>query len=191
MNDIFIFCKKMNYNYNNIIKLASTKWNFLKFDPGLVGGHCLPVDPYYFSYIAKKNNFKTNVTLSGRGINEYMKRFTIDQINIELKKKKIKLNTDKIVFAGLTYKKNVSDIRNSHSLKIFQYFSKLYKKIYFIDPFIDLHNIKNKQINMRNVLKDKNIKCIVLLVDHDSFKSIIKKINNKISLINIFNFYEK
>ena len=54
------------------------------------------------------------MTLSGRGINEYMKRFTIDQINIELKKKKIKLNTDKIVFAGLTYKKNVSDIRNSH-----------------------------------------------------------------------------
>ena len=82
----------------------------------------MPVDPYYFSYIAK-NNFKTNVTLSGRGINEYMKRFTIDQINIELKKKKIKLNTDKIVFAGLTYKKkNVSDIRNSHSLKIFNIF---------------------------------------------------------------------
>ena len=151
----------------------------------------MPVDPYYFSYIAKKNNFKTNVTLSGRGINEYMKRFTIDQINIELKKKKIKLNTDKIVFAGLTYKKNVSDIRNSHSLKIFQYFSKFYKNIYVTDPFIDLHNIKNKQINIRNIIKDKDIKCIVLLVDHDSFKSIIKKINNKISLINIFNFYEK
>jgi UDP-N-acetyl-D-mannosaminuronate dehydrogenase len=95
------------------------------------------------------------------------------------------------VFAGLTYKKNVSDIRNSHSLKIFQHFSKLYKKIYFIDPFIHLHNIKNKQIIMRDVFKDKDIKCIVLLVDHDSFKSIIKKVNNKISLINIFNFYEK
>ena len=54
MNDIFIFCKKMNYNYGNIIKLASSKWNFLKFDAGLVGGHCLPVDPYYLSYIAKK-----------------------------------------------------------------------------------------------------------------------------------------
>ena len=146
MNEIFIFCKKLNLNFFNVLNQASTKWNFFKFSPGLVGGHCLPVDPYYFSYIAKKNNFKTNVTLSGRGINEYMKRFTIDQINIELKKKKIKLNTDKIVFAGLTYKKNVSDIRNSHSLKIFQYFSKLYKNIYFIDPFIDLHNIKNKQI---------------------------------------------
>ena len=191
MNEIFIFCKKLNLNFFNVLNQASTKWNFFKFSPGLVGGHCLPVDPYYFSYIAKKNNFKTNVTLSGRGINEYMKRFTIDQINIELKKKKIKLNTDKIVFAGLTYKKNVSDIRNSHSLKIFQYFSKFYKNIYFTDPFIDLHNIKNKQINIRNIIKDKDIKCIVLLVDHDSFKSIIKKINNKISLINIFNFYEK
>jgi len=191
MNEIFIFCKKLNLNFFNVLNQASTKWNFLKFSPGLVGGHCLPVDPYYFSYIAKKNNFKTNVTLSGRGINEYMRRFTIDQIKIELKEKKIKLNTDKIVFAGLTYKKNVSDIRNSHSLKIFQHFSKLYKKIYFIDPFIHLHNIKNKQIIMRDVFKDKDIKCIVLLVDHDSFKSIIKKVNNKISLINIFNFYEK
>ena len=191
MNEIFIFCKKLNLNFFNVLNQASTKWNFFKFSPGLVGGHCLPVDPYYFSYIAKKNNFKTNVTLSGRGINEYMRRFTIDQIKIELKEKKIKLNTDKIVFAGLTYKKNVSDIRNSHSLKIFQHFSKLYKKIYFIDPFIHLHNIKNKQIIMRDVFKDKDIKCIVLLVDHDSFKSIIKKVNNKISLINIFNFYEK
>ena len=187
MNEIFIFCKKLDLNFYNVLNQAGTKWNFFKFSPGLVGGHCLPVDPYYFSYIAKKNNFKTNVTLSGRGINEYMKRFTIDQINIELKKKKIKLNTDKIVFAGLTYKKNVSDIRNSHSLKIFQYFSKFYKNIY-LDPFIDLHNIKNKQINIRNIIKDKDIKCIVLLVDHDSFKSIIKKINNKISLINIFQF---
>ena len=191
MNEIFIFCKKLNLNFFNVLSHASTKWNFSKFFPGLVGGHCLPVDPYYFSYIAKKNNFKTNVTLSGRGINEYMRKFTIDQIYIELKNRKIKLNSDKIVFAGLTYKKNVSDIRNSHSLKIFQHFSKLYKKIHFIDPFIDLKNIRNKQININKILEEKNLKCIILLVDHDLFKSIIKKINKKILLINIFNFYEK
>ena len=54
MNEIFIFCKKLNLNFFNVLNQASTKWNFFKFSPGLVGGHCLPVDPYYFSYIAKK-----------------------------------------------------------------------------------------------------------------------------------------
>jgi len=62
INEIYLFCEKLNLNFNNVINLASTKWNFLKFKPGLVGGHCLPVDPYYFSYISKKNNFKTKIT---------------------------------------------------------------------------------------------------------------------------------
>ncbi len=191
MNEIFIFCKKLNLNFYNVLRQAATKWNFSKYSPGLVGGHCLPVDPYYFSFIAKKNNFKTNVTLSGRGTNEYMKKFIIKQIYYELKKNKISLNKDKIIFAGLTYKKNVSDIRNSHSLKIFEHFLKLYKRIYFTDPFIKLDSIKSKQIKVNKIQKEKDLKCIVLLVDHDSFKSIIKRLNKKILIINLFNFYEK
>ena len=69
INEIYLVCKKLNINFENVINLASTKWNFLKFKPGLVGGHCLPVDPYYFSYISK-NNFKTRITLAGRYIND-------------------------------------------------------------------------------------------------------------------------
>ena len=61
INEIYIVCKKLNINFNNVIKLASTKWNFIKYKPGLVGGHCLPVDPYYLSYISKQKKFKTNV----------------------------------------------------------------------------------------------------------------------------------
>ncbi len=191
MNEIFIFCKKLNLNFYNVLSQANTKWNFSKYLPGLVGGHCLPVDPYYFSFVAKKNNFDANVTLSGRGTNEYMKKFITNQIYYELKKNKISLNKDKIIFAGLTYKKNVSDIRNSHSLKIFEHFEKLYKKIYFTDPFINLEKIKNKQIKVNQIIKEKNLKCLILLVDHDSFKNIIRKINKKILVINLFNFYEK
>ena len=69
INEIYIVCKKLNINFNNVIKLASTKWNFIKYKPGLVGGHCLPVDPYYLSYISKQK-FKTNVILAGRSIND-------------------------------------------------------------------------------------------------------------------------
>ena len=124
MNEIYIFCEKLKIDFNNVDKLASTKWNFGRYSPGLVGGHCLPVDPYYFSHIAKKNKIQTRVTLAGRGINEYMRKFIIKKIKIILKKKKINYKTDEILFAGLTYKKNVSDLRNSQSLKKFQYFKK-------------------------------------------------------------------
>ena len=89
MNEIFIFCKKLNLDFYNVLKQATTKWNFSKYLPGLVGGHCLPVDPYYFSFVAKKNNINTSVTLSGRGTNEYMKKFITKQIYYELKKKHI------------------------------------------------------------------------------------------------------
>ena len=72
MNEIYLACQNLNLDFNNIIRLARTKWNFLKFKPGLVGGHCLPVDPYYFANICKKNNFKTQITLAGRNINDSM-----------------------------------------------------------------------------------------------------------------------
>ena len=80
----------MNYNYNNIIKLASTKWNFLKFDAGLVGGHCLPVDPYYLSYIAKKNKISLDTVLAGRKVNAKLKDYIYHEIKklILINKKK-------------------------------------------------------------------------------------------------------
>ena len=134
---------------------------------------------------------KTRVTLAGRGTNEYMRYFTISLIKKELKKNKINLFSDKIIFAGLSYKKNVSDLRNSQSFKIFEYFSRNNKKIRAIDPFL-LNNKNKKIINPENILnKEINIKCIVLLVDHSYFRKILKKINKKIKIINLFNFYEK
>ena len=190
MNEVYIFCEKLGLNFYNVLEQAKTKWNFGKYLPGLVGGHCLPVDPYYFSHIAKKNNFKTIVTLAGRNTNEHMKNFIINLIKKKLIKNKIDIFTDKIIFTGLTYKKNVSDLRNSHALKIFEHFTKLGKNVRGIDPFLD--NIDNKKlINLSQLYKDTKIKCIVLLVEHDSFKDIIKKINKKVHIINLFNFYEK
>ena len=70
----------MNLNFEEIIKLASSKWNFVKFDAGLVGGHCLPVDPYYLSYIAKKNNISLDTVLAGRKVNHKLKDFIYNQI---------------------------------------------------------------------------------------------------------------
>ena len=88
MNEILLICKKLKINFNEVIKLASSKWNFMNFKPGLVGGHCLPVDPHYLATIAKKNNLKTNVILAGRKINDYMSNYIIKELRNFLNKKK-------------------------------------------------------------------------------------------------------
>ena len=89
INEIYIVCKKLNINFNNVIKLASTKWNFIKYKPGLVGGHCLPVDPYYLSYISKQKKFKTNVILAGRSINDNISVYLKNELIKKLKKDKL------------------------------------------------------------------------------------------------------
>ncbi len=86
INDIYIFCRKMGYNFKNIINLASTKWNFKKFNAGLVGGHCLPVDPYYLVHVAKKNNIRLNTVLAGRKTNDYISKLIENEIKKFLKK---------------------------------------------------------------------------------------------------------
>ena len=155
-NEILILSQKMNLNFNEIIKLASTKWNFIKFQPGLVGGHCLPVDPFYLSYIAKKNKFRTNTLLSGRSTNDYMKNYVISEILKCIKKNKLN-NKVKILILGISYKYGVSDLRNSLGLKIFSNLKKKYKNTYYYDPFV---NIKNK---FTDIKKLKNFKLVIFL----------------------------
>merc|ERR1711991_818245 len=106
MNEVMILCEKAKLNFNEVLRLANTKWNFLNFKPGLVGGHCLPVDPYYFSYICKKNNFDTKIALAGRSINDSMTNLIIRNIKYQINVKK--LAKKKILICGLTYKKNVA-----------------------------------------------------------------------------------
>jgi UDP-N-acetyl-D-glucosamine/UDP-N-acetyl-D-galactosamine dehydrogenase len=184
MNEVYIFCEKLNINFNNVFKLASTKWNFAKYSPGLVGGHCLPVDPYYFSYIANKNKIQTRVTLAGRSINEYMRKFLIKKIKSLLKVNDINYKTDKIIFAGLTYKKNVSDLRNSQSFKIYDYFRRINKNILGIDPFIE-KNFEKGIVDYKFISNLNDHECIIVLVNHDFFSKMFKKFNKNIKIINI------
>ena len=119
INDILIFSEKMNYNFDEILRLASSTWNFLKFKPGLVGGHCLPVDPHYLNYVAKLKKLKLKTLLAGRDVNNSMQEFVLKKVEkkISLIKSKI-MRSPKVLICGLTYKKNVSDTRNSLSLQI-------------------------------------------------------------------------
>tara|TARA_B100000035_G_scaffold313820_1_gene328426 strand:- start:4323 stop:5522 length:1200 start_codon:yes stop_codon:yes gene_type:complete len=182
-NEILILSQKMNLDFNEVIKLAATKWNFIKFQPGLVGGHCLPVDPYYLSYIARKNKFKTNTLLSGRSTNNNMKSYVINEILKCIKKNRLN-NKVKILILGISYKYGVSDLRNSLGLKIFDKIKKKYKNTFFYDPFV---NIKNK---FTNIKKLKNFKLIIFLSSGKKYKSIFKKgIKNNLLILDPFNYF--
>ena len=182
-NEILILSKKINLNFNEIIKLASTKWNFIKFKPGLVGGHCLPVDPYYLSFIAKKNKFKTNTLLSGRSTNNKMKNYVINEILKCIRKNELN-NKAKILVLGISYKYGVSDLRNSLGLDIFNSLKKKRKNTYFYDPFV---NIKNKYKNIKNL---KNFKLIIFLSSGKKYKPVFKTaIKNNILILDPFNYF--
>ena len=171
-------------DFNNVIDLASTKWNFLRFSPGLVGGHCLPVDPYYFAHISKKNNFETKITLAGRNINDSMARIAKKEILYEIKRN----NTEgkkKILVCGLSYKKDVADLRNSLSLKIYNDLKKKNKRIKGYDPLIDIsYTKKYNLINSSNKFSKFDI--YILLTNHSIITKNLKSLPKNKIIINLF-----
>ena len=177
MNEIYKVCYKSKINFKNVIKLASTKWNFLKFKPGLVGGHCLPVDPYYYSTFAKKYGVKTNIILSGRKVNNSMYKFVYLKLIKKIKKLKIVDKKSKLLILGLTYKKNVSDIRNSFPINIVNLLKRKFKNLHVCDPLLKNKKVENLKILSNFEINDYDL--IINLVNHDIFKSKILNIKKK------------
>lgn len=180
INEIFIFCNKNKIQFDKVMELASTKWNFLNFKPGLVGGHCLPVDPYYFAEAAKKTGQKTKVTLSGRYINNYMTKFVSSLILKTIDRKKLK--KQRILLAGMTYKKDVPDFRNSLSIEIYNIVRKKYPNITAYDPYANSNTISGQKI--KNKVQIRNYDLVFFLTEH----SIFMKYKNKKSKKFIFIF---
>ena len=188
MNDIYLFSNKMKFNFKNIVRLASSKWNFLNFKPGLVGGHCLPVDPYYLYYIAKKNNISLKTVLAGRQVNSQMKKFiyrvALKKIN-EVKKNSKNLKT---LIVGVTYKDNVADVRNSIALEIFTELKKNNKNIDAYD-YICSDNVKKKYGILKKFNKNK-YGLIIFLVNHKkNIKIYDYATKNKIKVLDPLNYY--
>ena len=183
INEINQIFDKMNLDTYKVLEAAKTKWNFLNFEPGLVGGHCIGVDPYYLTHKAKKIGFKTKVILSGREINDRMPKYYYLKFKREYNKYLINTNKQnkKILFLGLTFKKNVSDFRNSKSIEFLKYLKKDFE-IDICDPVID--NIKlsyeyNLKLKKLNNLKLNYYSAIIFAVKHDKFKKIEKLLLNK------------
>lgn len=183
VNEIKMFANKMNINFHNVIEAASTKpFGFTKFIPGPgTGGHCIPIDPIFISWIAKKYKFKTKFIELSAATNQKVTLWTINKIKSCLKKIK---NKNKILLLGLTYKKNVCDTRESASIKIFKKIRQMKNtKVDFYDGYVNSILIDKKLIKSINFSykKLKNYDYIVILTDHSNLNyKLIKKFSKKI-----------
>ena len=188
-----IISDKMNLNIWDVIKAAKTKnFGFTAFEPGPgIGGHCIPIDPHYLSWVSKKYNYNPSFIISSLLLNRKMPSWTFKQILKIANKKNINLN--KILFLGVAYKKNVDDLRESPSIKIMNLFHKKKYKIKFNDPHINtvfLGN-KNKKILCSQKMNYKNLSnydAIIISTNHDSYdyKNILKYSKNIIDTRGVF-----
>ncbi len=182
-NEMKIICEKLNINFYDVIKAASTKpFGFLPFYPGPgLGGHCIPIDPFYLKWIAKKNNADAKFIELSAKINNSMPTYVLHKIRSALKKYNLSLSKSKILILGVAYKKNVDDTRESPSLKIIQILKQNKVNVDYFDPFVPiLKKSRNSSLKMKSKILNKNLllkyDCAVLLTDHDVLKyDLIKK----------------
>lgn len=171
MNELAMFFEKIDVDFSQILDAASTKWNFLNFKPGLVGGHCIGIDPYYLTYLAKKKNFNPRLINRARELNEKMSEYHAKKILLNLKKNRL----NKILICGFSFKANCSDFRNTGVLKLYKNLEKRFTKIEIFDPHVNKKKIfKEHRIKLISRLKKNYYDKVVLAVDHDKFKNLSK-----------------
>ena len=175
INEIYLLFSKLDINPIEVLKASKTKWNFLNFEPGLVGGHCIGVDPYYLTYLAKKKKIKTNLILSGRSTNDDMAK-KISKIFISKFKKEFSINkSSKILVMGFSFKQNCSDTRNTQTIKIYKHLKKYFLNVDVYDPLVNNIDVQNNfNIKLIEYPKYKKYNSILILVGHDYFKKLGK-----------------
>ncbi len=191
MNELSQIFKRMKINTDEVLSAAKTKWNFGDYYPGLVGGHCIGVDPYYLTFKSKLLGHIPKIILSGRKINDNMTKYVYSNILKLAKKKKLK-NNSKILYLGLTFKKNCPDIRNSKSIELLDMLSKKFNNIEVFDPFINFTSRLKNYKHIMNLSKNKKYNMIIIAVGHDYFVEkkgnlIFKYLKNKPILVDINN----
>ena len=173
MNELAIVFNKMDINTQHVLEAAGTKWNFLDFTPGLVGGHCIGVDPHYFIYKAEQLDYHSQIILSGRNINERMAKFVAENTIKQLIQANKKVNGARIGIMGVTFKANCPDVRNSKVLELIEYLNEYEIDTIVYDPVADQNELKNKnQIELNQKEDLYNLDVVIFAVAHNQFKEI-------------------
>ena len=173
VNELSILFNKLNIDTQEVLEAASSKWNFLNFKPGLVGGHCIGVDPYYLTYKAKTIGYQPNIILAGRKINDNMGHYVASVFIKEMKKKEIKIEGSKILIMGLTFKENCADIRNSGINVVIKKLKKYNCIVDLYDPWAHSEDVKKSfNVSLKPKLKNNVYDGVVIAVAHDKFKEM-------------------
>ena len=199
VNELALIFDTMGISSQEVLDAAGTKWNFLPFKPGLVGGHCIGVDPYYLTYKAEKMGYKPNLILSSRQINNGMSAFIAKKTIKYLVDKNKNIKDSNILIMGLTFKENCPDIRNTKVIDIIEELNDFGCKVDVYDPWVDKEEEKKtyKSGIINDPFKsDKKYSAIIVAVAHDQFKTIKNNSYQEISdgeliLIDIKGIVEK
>ncbi len=182
INELAMIFNKLNIDTSEVLEASGTKWNFLPFKPGLVGGHCIGVDPYYLTYKAKEINYHPEMILAGRRTNDRMADYLADSVILEMSKLKISPSESKVGILGVTFKENCPDVRNTKVPLIVNKLNQYGCNIVISDPYADPKTVKD-HYGVDLLKQDKIIDCDVLIfaVAHNEFKNLDRiKINKMV-----------
>ena len=173
MNELSIIFNKMNIDTKAVLNAAGTKWNFLKFSPGLVGGHCIGVDPYYLTYKAEQIGYHSEIILSGRKINDDMGKYVAESTVKQMIKAGIPINGSKVGILGITFKENCPDVRNTKVVDVIKELAEYGVETIVSDPEADREDLVHEYgINLVEIEDLRNLDAVIAAVPHNAFAEI-------------------
>lgn len=176
MNELSIIFNKMGIDTKSVLSAAGTKWNFLKFQPGLVGGHCIGVDPYYLTYKAEQLGYHSQIILSGRRINNDMGKYVAENLVKNLIKADIPVKSAKVAILGFTFKENCPDTRNTKVIDIYKELQEYGITPMVVDPAADAAEAKRLYGITFNTMEDiKEMDAVIIAVSHKQFLTLDKE----------------
>lgn len=173
INELALIFNKLNIDTEDVLKVAGTKWNFLPFRPGLVGGHCIGVDPYYLTHKAQAIGYHPEIILAGRRLNDSMGSYVVTQLVKGMIKKKIQVEGARVLVLGLSFKENCPDIRNTKVIDIIKELKDYHMDVDVYDPWIDVQEARDEYglIPVQSLEKN-SYDAIILAVGHSQFKEM-------------------
>lgn len=195
VNELSKIFNLLDIDTEDVLKAAGTKWNFLPFRPGLVGGHCIGVDPYYLAQKAQEIGYHPEIILAGRRINDSMGKHVATEVVKSMMRKDLKVLEANVLMLGITFKENCPDIRNTRAIDIYKELKSYDMKVDIFDPWADPEEVKDEYgielVNEQDMVILDNYSAIVLAVAHEEFRELPIKKSDKCVVFDVKSFLDK
>ena len=173
INELALIFNRLGIDTEEVLQAAGTKWNFLPFRPGLVGGHCIGVDPYYLTHKAQEVGYHPEMILAGRRLNDNMALYVAERVVQLMAKKKLHIKGSRVLVMGLTFKENCPDVRNSKVVDVIRELAKHGARVDAYDPWADPKVVKHEYgLSLLRRLSNSRYDAVVMAVAHDEFKAM-------------------